>query len=103
MATYSELGQIATQPDFQSRVAFAMNEAAVSVYSEDPETVGHAARALYATHVLSGNYNLLGACFGVLVNPTIQQQAEQNTVGNAIPDGSIQFQVNSIWNALAGA
>lgn len=103
MATYSILGQIATQPDFQSRVAVALNSAAVSVYSESTSTTGHVARALYATKVLTGQYNLHAACFGVLVNSTIQSEAVQGTVGNAIPDSDIQFQINSIWNALAGA
>lgn len=103
MASYSVLGQIATQPDFQNRVAFAMNSAAVSVYNEAGSTTGHVARALYATKVLTGQYSLSAACLGVLVNSTIQGEAVQNTVGNAIPDSDIQFQVNSIWNALAGA
>lgn len=103
MATYSILGQIANQPDFQSRVAIAMNSAAVSVYSEVGTTTGHAARALYATKVLTGNYSLSAACLGVLVNSTIQGEATVATAGNSIPDSDIQFQVNSIWNALAGA
>jgi hypothetical protein len=103
MATYSTLGQIAYQPDFQNRVAIAMNSAAVSIYNESNTVTGHTARAAFANKVLTGNYNLLASCLGVLVNSTIQGEASGTTVGNNIPDTDIQFQVNSIWNALAGA
>lgn len=103
MATYSQLGQIAAQPDFQARIAIALNSAAVAIYNEAGTVAGHAARAAYATKVLTGGYNLSAACLGVLVNSTIQAGASPTTAGNSITDQDIQFQVNSIWNALAGA
>jgi hypothetical protein len=170
MATYSTLGAIATQNDFQNRVAFAMHVAAAQVYAETLQTnavtasanailhfasttgivagmpvydlttpaaipagtvvlsvtattvtmssnvvggvgvldvisfvSGHAARAAFATKVLNGNFVLYNACLGVLVNASIQAEATPALVGNSIPDADIQFQVNSIWNALAGA
>jgi hypothetical protein len=171
-ATYSVLGAIAQQNDFQNRVAFAMHVAAVLIYAEamatsaatasanntlhfaatpaaaivgapifDLTTSGaipagtivssvtattvvmsqaatgsgvlagdaisfvsnHAARAAFATKVLNGNFVLFNACLGTLTNPTIMTEANPAIAGNGIPDTDIQFQVNSIWNALAGA
>jgi hypothetical protein len=103
MTTYSTLGQITNQPDFQNRVAIAMASAANNIYSEVGTTPGHAARAVFATKVLTGNYNLAAACLSVLVNASIQAEANASSSGNGIPDTDIQFQVNSMWNALAGA
>lgn len=102
MATYSTLGFIATLTDLQNRVGIAMSSAAVAIYNESNTVTGHTARAAYATKVLNGNYNLPAVCLAVLINSTIQSEA-QNIAGNNILDSDIQFQVNSIWNALAGA
>ena len=101
-ATYSQLGTIAGQQDFQNRVGIAMNSAAVAVYYEASTVTGHAARAAYANKVLNGTYNLAAATLAVLVNSTIMAEAT-TTPPNSIADTDIQFQVNSIWNALAGA
>jgi hypothetical protein len=110
MATFAQLGQLVTQnpTEFQSRVNYAMCVAAINVYAEGTGVTGHAARAAFSTRVLTGNFNLIGACFAVLTNPTISAEATlpaqgQPPNGNGIPDSDIQFAVNSIWNALAGA
>jgi|SRR5262249_51958670 len=102
-ATYSDLGTICEQPDFQRRVAVAMNVAAVNIYSEPGTTTGHAARAAFSTKVANGNYNLQAACFAVMQSATIQAGASPTVVGNGILDTDLQTQVNGIWNALAGA
>ena len=107
MATFAQIAQIVNnQPtEFQSRVNYAMCVAAINVYSEGTGVTGHAARAAFAVRVLAGNFNLAAVCFAVMTNPTIAAEAvyQQPPAGNAIPDGDIQFAVNSIWNALAGA
>lgn len=109
MASFSQLGQIVygssapLSTEFQQRVNYAMSVAAVAVYSESTGTTGHAIRAAFATRVLNGNFNLVAACFAVLTNPTIAAEAVPGQSGNNIPDADIQFAINSIWNALAGA
>lgn len=104
MATYAQLGALATQNEFRSRVSYAMSSAAISVYAEAGTVAGHAQRALYATKVVNGTYDLSSACLAVLTNASIAAEALLTTnPGNAIPDADIQFAVNSIWNALAGA
>jgi hypothetical protein len=103
-ATYNQLGQIANASQFQSRIKYAMNVAAASVYSEVNTTPGHAARALYATKVTAGNYSVIDAAYTVLGNSTIAAEAVYATQPDfAIPDTDIQFSVNSLWNLFAGA
>lgn len=107
MATFAQLGIIATEQEFMQRVQYAMSVAAVNVYAESPTTQGHAARAALAVRVLNGNFALVSACYGVLTNSTIAAEATIPSsgppAGNTIPDTDIQFAVNSIWNSLAGA
>jgi hypothetical protein len=103
-ATYNQLGLIATATQFQSRVKYAMNVAAAAVYSEASTVTGHAARALYATKVTSGNYSVEDVSYAVLGNSTIASEAVYATQPDfAIPDTDIQFSVNSLWNLFAGA
>jgi hypothetical protein len=103
MATYSDLGTISALPDFRNRVAVAMHIAAINIYSESATALGHAARASYATKVLTGSYNVGEACLGVMQSASVQGSANVAIVGNGIADTDIQTQVNGIWNALAGA
>lgn len=103
MATFSDLGTIARDNNFQTRVQYAMMVAAVNVYSEATNTVGHPARLAYAKQVFAGSFNIMFACMMVLTNSTIAAEAVlATTPGFAIPDGDIQFAVNSLWNDFAG-
>ena len=107
MATFSQLGLVSKEADFQNRVQYALFVAAVNVSSEDPNTLGHSQRITYANRVLNGNVNLPSVCNMVLTNPSIAQEAVPTASGqastdNSIPDGDIQFTVNSLWNALSG-
>lgn len=65
----------------------------------------HTLRAGFASRLLSNpNFNILPYCYAVLVNPTIEAEANINTVPDYnIPDADIQFAVNSMWNLFAGA
>ena len=101
-ATYSQLGTISGQQDFQNRVAIAMSNAAMNVYSEGTGVTGHTARAAYANKVLNGTYNLQASALAVLAGAAIMAEATI-TPPNGIPDADIQNQVNALWNALAGA
>lgn len=107
MATFAQLGLIVQEPEFQQRVRYAMSVAATNVYAEGSGVTGHAARAAFAVRVLSGNFDIQSACYGVLTNSTIATEAtipaSGPPAGNSIPDADIQFAVNSIWNVLAGA
>lgn len=104
MASFSDLGStIAMDLNFQGRVRYAMTVAAVNVYAEASNTPGHAARQAFALKVFNGAFNIVFACMMVLTNATIAAEANATTTpGFAIPDGDIQFAVNSLWNDFAG-
>ena len=107
MVSFTDLGTISQNGPFQFRVQYAMNVAAINIYNEVPTTQGHVARVAFAEKVLAGNYSIQSVCLAVLTNATIAAEANVATSpangGFGIPDGDIQFSVNAIWNALAGA
>ncbi len=104
MAKYDDLIKIAGNTGFQDRIKYALTSAAISVYNELSSTTGHTARVAYASSIIGGNYNLAPASLAVLTNTSIAAEA---TIGSApdynVPDSDIQFAVNSLWDALAGA
>lgn len=102
-AAFLDLAQLASGQDFQRRIGYAMAVAAAAVYSESGGTTGHAARALYATKVASGQYDVPAVALLVLGNSTIAAEEIASGPTNGIPDSDIQFAVNSLWNLLAGA
>lgn len=102
-ATFSDLGTIAKDANFQARVGFAMMTAAVNVYAEATNTTGHPQRRALALQVFTGAFGVGTMCIAVLTNATIAAEAVlATTPGFAIPDGDIQFAVNSLWNDFAG-
>lgn len=104
MATFSDIATIAyDDATFRRRVSYALTVAAISAYNEAGTTPGHTLRAAFATKVLASQFDLHGAVLGVLTNSTIAAEANSATVGNGVPDSDIQFAINSIFNALAGA
>jgi hypothetical protein len=104
MATFDQLGQIAADHFFQRRVQYAVSVAAIAVYNEDSATTGHVARKAFASQVIGGNLNINQVAFLVLTNSTIAAEATMTgTPGANIPDSDIQFAVNSLWSAFAGA
>lgn len=102
MANYSDLAQIALQSDFQNRVRYSLYVAAVNVHAEDAGTASHTARLAFSNKVLSGAYDLASAVFAVLTNSTIAAEATASGSGNSVPDGDLQFTMNSVYNGLAG-
>jgi len=104
MATFDGLAAIATDKGFLLRVEYACYVAAQNIYSEVPTTQGHAARVVLAKQVFTGSFPLSSFAWSVLTNATISAEANPATTPDfAIPDGDIQFAVNSVWNAIAGA
>ncbi len=104
MASYGDLITIAGNNAFQNRIKYALTQAAVSVYNEDSSTTGHTARVAYASAIIQGSYNLAPASLAVLTNTSIATGASLSSPPDfSIVDSDIQFAVNSLWSALAGA
>lgn len=100
-ASFSDLGVIAENGDFQARVNHAMMTAAVAVAAEGA-VANHAMRLAYAVSIFNGSYNKIQAAAAILTNTTIAAEAQLAPAGFGIPDGDIQFAANSVFSALAG-
>jgi hypothetical protein len=102
-ASFDSVVIIATNSGFQNRCNYALMVAAINVVAELNTTASHQQRVNYAKIVLAGGANLLQVALAVLTNTTIAAEAVSATTPDfAIPDGDIQFAVNSLFNALAG-
>lgn len=105
MATTVDLITIAQNQAFQSRVTYALYNTAIAVLSELGSTQGHTQRVVYAKAILNGNSNTVNVAIGVLTNTTIASEADISKSVNGdygIPDGDIQFAVNTFFNAFSG-
>lgn len=104
MATVDQLVTISRDQGFIARVQYAMVTSAIAIYNEASNTPGHTARAAFAVRILSSGSLPYGIVLAVLTNSTIAAEANPATTPDfGILDTDIQFQVNSMWNALAGA
>jgi len=92
---------------FQKRVAEAVAESAVNIYSELATVAGHAARASYASAVL-GDPPLSLIWSAAPIVPARRAYAFAlalvgQGIDNTSTDAAISNGVASVWNALAGA
>lgn len=88
---YKQVRDVAVNSDFQAKLAIAIADAAITVYTEAPTVAGHAARALYATQVVANPDNVAKqmAWAAVLL-------AENDD------DATLKAIVLTLWNAFAG-
>lgn len=88
---YKQVRDIAVNSDFQAKLAIAIADAAITVYTEAPTVAGHAARAAYATQVIknpdSEAKNMAWAVVLLADNDN---------------DATLKAVVLNIWNAFAG-
>jgi hypothetical protein len=106
MALFKDFSTVANDVNFQNRVLYALQVAALAVMAEANSTSGHVQRISYATKILQGNSNVANVAMGVLTNLTVAGETDttKTTGGDyGIPDGDIQFVVNSLFSAYAGA
>lgn len=108
MLNFGDLMTIANDNRFQTRCAYCLNVAAVNVLSESSQTPFHAERIGYAKGIIQGGFNTGHVARNVLTNPTIAAEAllvDQKLEALPdfnIPDGDIQFTINSLFNDFAG-
>lgn len=101
MADFQDLVTIANDYYFQGRCLYALTVAAVAIINGQSPSSQQVA---YCNEVLQGNINGLQVARTVLTNSTIAAEATAASLPGCttIPDGDIQFAVNSIFSALAG-
>jgi len=89
--TYKQVRDVAVNSDFQSKLAIAIADAAITVYTEAPTVAGHAQRAAYATQVIKSPDNEAKQMAWAVVLIA----ADDN-------DATLKATVLGIWNAFAG-
>lgn len=89
--TYKQIRDVAVNQDFQSKLAIAIADAAITVYTEAPTVAGHAQRAAYATQVIKNpDSEAKNMAWAVVL-----LVADDN-------DATLKAVVLNIWNAFAG-
>ena len=84
--------------EFQNKVKYEMQKAAIAVMSESAATTGHADRVVFAKKILAGEANVKEFCIGVLTNATIKGHVDADTDYTS----DLAFTVSSMFNAFAG-
>lgn len=88
---YREVRDVAVNQDFQAKLAIAIADAAIEVYTEAGTVAGHAQRATYATQVIKNPDNEARQMAWAVVLIA----ADDN-------DATLKATVLGIWNAFAG-
>jgi len=107
--TLSDQYAAAKDPSFQQRVSSAIAVVAVQVYTENPATAGHTARAAYAVSVITNPPLSMVAVNGLGVSQPdktvfgIARLLASQGIDNTATDAVIENQISGDWNALAGA
>lgn len=101
-ASAKDLMTIANNGTFQSRVQYYMESYALTVMAEANTVTSHATRVIYANKVLAGTASVVQYAIAVVTNSTIAAEASLAGTDFSIVDSDIAFQVNSIFNSMAG-
>lgn len=89
--TYAEIRDVAVNQDFIAKLAVAVADTAITVYTEAPATPSHAERAAYATQVVKSPESVA------------QQMAWAAVLLSADDaDATLAATVLVLWNAFAG-
>lgn len=103
MATSDIAYSVATNPTFMGRVHYFALKAAIAVVNESDATAHHSERVRLANKVIRGNLDQNVLPRLVVTNATVAATiaAEEEPTGVTVPDGDLEFVVNSVWDALA--
>jgi hypothetical protein len=88
---YKQIRDVAVNQDFQSKLAIAIADAAITVYTEAGTVAGHTAREAYATQVIKNPDNEAKQMAWAVV-----------LIANDDADATLKATVLGIWNAFAG-
>lgn len=106
MATFLEVNQWASEPQFQSRVRSAMVKSAIAIVGEPMGSMTlkqTTKRQIMASAILNGAAAWFGWSLAVMSNAAVQAAGVTgDPPTSAAPDGDIEFTVNSIWDDMSG-
>ena len=102
MSTSIKAVAVSSNAEFQQRVAFYVQKAAIAVMAEAAGTANHTERVVYANKVLEGTANMAEYTLGVCTNATVFAALNPDAEDRGISDGDLEFTVNTMFNAFAG-
>jgi hypothetical protein len=105
-ATLSDLMTIARNADFQTKIKYACQKAAIAVMAEDPTINRHAERVAFAKAILGATtlqtYDVGEYAIGYMTVATIAGQANLTATNFGLVDTDFDSVVASLFNAFAG-
>lgn len=104
-ANSNEYQLIAENSTFQARVLIFMHKAAHAVYAEGGAVANHALRIALADKILAGDSDKRLWAYSCMTNSTLQTSGTTSAADNlnGISDSDLEFVINSVYNAFAGA
>ena len=88
---YKQIRDVAVSQDFQAKLAIAIADEAIQVYTEAGTVAGHAVRASYATQAVKNPDSIAKEMAWAVV-----------LIANDDNDATLKQTVLGIWNAFAG-
>lgn len=84
--------------EFNDKVKYEMQKAAIAVMAEDAGTANHTERVTYANKILTGEASIKEMCIGVLTNATVKG----HVMGDTDYTSDLAYTVQSLYDAFAG-
>ncbi len=103
MANSEQAAAVAQRQDYQSRVAFYGHKAAHAVMAELGTVPNHTERVAWANSMLNGSESIPDMAVSTVTNSTIQASADATAALQGVSDSDLEFAVNSMVDAWAGA
>lgn len=84
--------------EFQAKVNWEMQAAAIAIMAEDNTTASHTERVTYANSILDGSANVAEFALGVSTNSTVKA----HIIAGTDYTSDLAFVVAGMFNAFAG-
>jgi hypothetical protein len=99
---YSDANQIANDPDFKGRIAYAFIVQALSIMLNAPSP--SVQQVAFCNQVINGGLNLQQGALAVLYTNLVASEATLSIGGPSygIPDADLQTGVETVFNAMGG-
>lgn len=104
MSDFLKAARIAENQSWVKRIGLIALNAAIDILAEDPTTPDHAARAALASLVVRSDQTVLSAIPRITMTNEVVRAAAvagPDLTGEAVPDGDLEYTVNTIWTATA--
>ena len=84
--------------EFQDKVKYEMQTAAIAIMAEAATTDNHAERIIYAKSILDGSASVKEFCIGVLTNSNVKAKV----IADEDYTSDLAYVISTLFNAFAG-